>query len=368
MGKKRGFRVLKKQSINEKCYEVPHQLTDTTGIQIITETGIIKRNNIYEKVYYCEENASTASNEEKIRGCTMLFRNADVDFAFYEECITHKVLLLIRFAAKGIEEAKEAFWVLENDMQSNLYTFGIVIQPLDANEELRSIHRLIMSDTPGGRMDINNYVEKQSGWLPDMEMKNRVDEKKWLRVTDNEELRCVFYVRRMSSEDAANIRSLVKASAACRLLVTCYEPVEDKFVAVRIRKEYFLADNIFAHLIRKNHGIGRILESDRENERRYIFAGLYFVLGAESEEKLRAVKKELEEGLRRYRCEVVGFPGEQKSAYRHLLTLRPWAPAKMNLMLTQGIVKMNPFFRETSENHVEEKEADAFLRFFDRMT
>ncbi len=368
MGKKRGFSVLKKQGINEKCYAVPQQLTATTGIQMITESGIIKRDDSYEKVYCCEENTAAASNVEKIRGCTMLLRNADVDFAFYEDCMAQKVFLLIRFAAKGIEEAGEAFRVLEGDMQGNLYTFGIVLRPLDADGELRNIHRLAMSDTPGSRMDINHYVEKQSGWLPDLELKNRVEEKRWLRVTDNEELRRVFYVRRMSSGDAADICRLVRASAACRLLITCYEPVEDRFVAARIRQEYFSADNLFAHLERKNHGIGRILGSDRENERRYVFAGIYFVLGAENEEKLQAAEQELTEGLGRYRCEVAAFPGEQKSAYRQLLTFRPWAPVKMNLMPAQDIVQMNPFYRETAGNHAEVKEADAFLHFFDSMT
>lgn len=365
-GGRKAFKLIKGQIPGENCYEVPEQLLHNTGIQMISESGIVKRGTAYEKTYFCEENAVDASNVEKIKGCTMLLRGADVNFCFYEDFVEKRVVLLIRLEGKSFIDISETFRAFEDDVQSNLHTFGITLHPMNANERLRCMHRLVMSDQPGSRMDVNSYLA--SGWLDwisDMDMKNRAEEGAGIRILDGNEGRCVYYIPRILSEHTKEVCQIIKAFPACRLLVTCFEPVDDKMVAAKIKNEYFSADNIFSYLIRKRHGIGSVLENEGENQRKYVFAGIYFVLGSEIEH-LPEIQSLLEKKLQEYQCKMVNFPYELRAAYRNLFTLRPWELQKTNLIQTADAVKMNPFYREGTAKK-EEKESDIYLRLFDEM-
>lgn len=366
MGKNKVFKEQKKVKGEEIRYAVPDLLMQYTGIQMVSETGIIERNGVYDKAYYCEENLVAANNTEKIKGCTMLLREADVDFAFYEDLMQSKVILLVRIKAINFEEARNAFGVLENDMQSNMHTFGITLHPMDANERMKSMHELCRSDDPISRMDVNNYLSsKWLAWIDDVAMKNQVEQKNAICVKGTDELRGIFYIRRMASEYAADIYRHVKNSPACKLVVTCYEPIDDQYIAAWVKQEYFSAEAIITSLIRKNCGIGRIFEEGHENERRYVFASLYFVLKAENGEALSLARDELEQQLREYQVEITDFPYEQKNAYQALHVFLPWEPAKTNLMLTANAVKMNPFYKDYPDKNQDEKKENEMLQYFD---
>lgn len=369
MGKKKEFKPLKIQGELEKSYEVPEQLKYSTGIQIITENGILHRESYYEKIYSLEENDVKASNVEKIKGCTMMLRGTDVDFCFYEDNVNSKVLLLIRLEGKTSAEAKEAFRVLEEDLLSNLHTFGITVHPMNAEQSLRTIHQLCMMDVFEKRMDVNSYLSpKWLAWLSDVEMKNRKEEKEWIQIKDEKSVYCTYYIPRMESEYAMDIYRMIKSNGACRLLVSCYEPVSDQAVVEKIKREFFSFEGILATLTRKNHGIGKILHS-KENERRFLITGLYFILGAENKEHLFRCKETLQKDMQKYGCKIIAFPREQLVSYKNLLTFRPWLLGKTCLMQTQDAVKMNPFYRENEYvETVEETEKDAYLRLFDQMT
>lgn len=370
MRKNKIFKELKKHGTGEVCYAVPDCLLHLTGIQMLSASGITKKADSYEKAYFCEENAVMANNTEKIKGCTMLLRAADIDFAFYDfynDCTKKRVVLLLRLVAKNFDEALTAYQILENDIRSNLHTFGITLHPMDAAARMRSLHELCLSDLPMARKDINSYLSsKWLAWLSDIEMKHVViKEKKVLKVKESGEVRGIYYMRRVSSEHAEKVYRLVKSVPGIKMLVTCYEPIEDQCVAAKVRKEYFLADTIFANLARKNRGIGKILEEKHENERRYLFFGMYFVLAAESEEKLVEAKQNLITEISKYHCEIADFALEKREAYQFLHTYRPWQMGKTNLILTQNATKMNPFYRDASCENEKEKEENALLRIFD---
>lgn len=369
MGRNKTFKKQNRQKGDEVCYMVPEQLTHWTGIQMLSETGIVERRRTYDKAYYCEENDTIANNTEKIKGCTMLLRETDVDFAFYEDLPQGKVILLIRIKAANLEEARTAFQVLENDMQCNMHTFGITLHPMDANERMKSLHELCMSDNPASRMDVNSYLSsKWLAWIDDVSLKNRVEQRNVICVKETKEFRGAFFVRRMASEYAADIYQQVKNSPACKLLITCYESIDDQYIAAWVKREYFSAEAIISSLIRKNCGIGRVLEEGHENERRYVFAGLYFILKAESKERLLEEREQLEKKLMEYQVEISDFPYKQKNAYRVLHTFQPWEPAKTSLILTTNAVKMNPFYREFSEDKEGKKKENEMLQFFDELT
>lgn len=368
MRKNKVFKELKKRETDEVCYVVPDYLLYLTGIQMISESGILRRADTYEKAYYCEENSVVADNTEKIKGCTMLLRAADVDFAFYDDCIQKRVTLLIRLQAKSFDEAQEAYRILENDIQSNLHTFGITLHPMDANTRMRSLYELCLSDLPMARKDINSYLSpKWQAWLSEVEMKHVIEGKQSLTIKGSKEVRGIYYMRRVSSEHAAKVYRLVKSMSGIKLLVTCYEPIDDQCVAAKIRKEYFLAEAIFANLIHKNRGIGKILDVKHENERRYMFAGMYFVLAAETEEKLLEVKTKMMAEVSKYHCEMAEFFVGKGMAYQFLHTFRPWHLDKTNLILTQNAVKMNPFYTEDLETEAKRKEENDLLSLFDKM-
>ena len=147
--KKKAFQKVGK----EGWFSVPDEFKTITGMVGIKENGIADyAGGRFDKAYYCRENIEHVSNYEKVKGCTMLLRGSGAKFCFYElPDQEQKVLLLISVQAKTPEEAETAFSILEKDMQGNLYTFGVTILPLDAEERLYLMHRLIMQDAVSAR-------------------------------------------------------------------------------------------------------------------------------------------------------------------------------------------------------------------------
>lgn len=326
----------------EIFYLVPEELKAATGMTGITEAGIsLYAGERYNKAYICRENGEHVSNEEKVKGCTMLLRSSGVGFSFYEIPELEKVVLLVAVCAKSLKEAEIAFDLLEKDMQGNLYTFGITILPQTAEEKLRLMHHLVMLDVKNARIDVAKYLAKTSGWLQDFKLQHYSEQEEVLKAQEN--YSSVLYVRRVPTERAAEIYRCLKKELQCRLLVSVYEPVSDQEVLDSMKRNYIGYEPILYALNRKKSGIGKIVEG--RDERRYVYAGIYFVLSEKEEAVLLQRLTELKKRLRQYGCEIEGFRFYQKENLRKLAVLAPWDVRQTMILQSGNIVAMNPFYK-----------------------
>lgn len=360
----------KTEKAGNVVYTAPELFTAYSGVKQLEESGIFSsEGKAYHKAYFCSENKNAVTTFEKIKGCMMLLRGADISFTFYEILTRReeKVILLLRMEAESLEEAKESFGILETDLQGNLFTFGIVLEPLTMEKRLELIHNMVMVDFPDARMDVTDYLRKPGNWLPDFDMKRYTEGKRHLKTKEG--YLSVMNVRKVASEHAAAVYRLLKEYPACQMLVTAYEPVEDNEVVAFLRKEYFGTEHLFQRLKRRNSGMGLLLQKPEQNERRYLFSSIVFVLKAEEEERLNTYKRELATELEELGCEVGMYVKRQKEVYQKLLTMQ--AEGQFRLVQVQNAVKMNPFYRAEQAAEVADESMDskaALLAAFDRMT
>lgn len=360
--KQKGFQRAGK----EDWFRGPEEFKCTTGMTGIAEDGIgIYASGRFDKAYYCSENNESVSNYERVKGCTMLLRGAGVRFCFYElPEQDQRVLLLISVVAGSLEEARNAFSTLEKDMQGNMYTFGITIFPLAAEEKLYLMHRLIMQDASQARIDVRKYLEKTSGWLADYKLVHYEEQGGLLLA--KERVSSVMYVRKVATEHVARAYQKLKQDVNCRLLATAFEPVTDKQVKESLQKNYIGVESVLQTIVRRKRGIGRI--SEDKDERRYVYAGIYFVLTAETKEQLEQCKKKLEQEMEVFGGKITEYQYYQKYAWQKLATLNPWEIRQTRLMQSGNIAAMNPFYREEKVPDSEELGAKAeLLAVFDAM-
>lgn len=351
----------------EGWYAVPDEFKAVTGISGIKENGIsIYSGGRFDKAYYCNENFEAVSNYEKVKGCTMLLRGSGVKFCFYELMAQErKVVLLISVSAVSLIEAETAFSALEKDMQGNLYTFGITILPLSAEDKLYLMHRLILQDASQARIDIKQYMAKTSGWLQDYKLLHYTEHDMFLAA--KEKISSVLYVRRVPTEHVARVYRTIKQNESCRLLVTAYESVTDQQVKESLQNNYIGIDSLLQTLIRKKNGVGKISE-DRD-DRRYVYAGIYFVLSEGTAEKLQETKVLLRKVLDPFAVKIEEYQYYQKVTWQKIATLNPWEIRQTRLMQSGNIIAMNPFYKDEMVPGNEEVSAKAeLLAVFDAMT
>lgn len=349
----------------ETYYMVPEEFQSATGMNGLTEQGIgIYPGKRYDQCYVCRENEETVSNYEKVRGCAMLLRSAGVSYCFYDLPNMGKTLLLLSLHAGSLKEAIQAFSLLEQDMQGNLYTFGITIQPLSAEEKLSLMHHLIMLNAGSARIDVARYLDKTSGWLPEYKLQHEVEQKNFLKAADG--CSSVLFIRRVPAEHAAAVYRCIKQQECLKLLVSVYEPVSDQKVLDRLRECYIGYEATLYALARKKTGIGKI-EEGRE-ERRYVYAGIYFILSASEEKMLEEKKACLRKRLQEYGCDVADFWHHQKETWRRLAVLSPWEIRQSMLLPSGCMIAMHPFCREEGNLMEEDMGTKAeLLAVFDTM-
>lgn len=348
-------------------YQVPNEFQHVTDITGIKANGITMfAGGRYDKAYYCSENYEAVSNYEKVRGCTMLLRGSGVKFCFYElSDQERKVLLLVSLSANSLEEAEAAFGALEKDMQGNMYTFGVTILPLSAEDRLYRMHHLMMQDAIQARIDVREYLAKTSGWLHDYALSHYTEHDSFLEAKDR--VSCVMYVRRVPSEHAARVYRKIKHYPECRLLVTAYECVTDQQVKQSLAENYVGIDSLMQALCRKKLGVGKI--SEDKDERRYVYAGIYFILTSDSEEYLWQQVEQLRKELRVFGGKIEGYQYYQKYTWQKLASLNPWAVRQTRLIQSGNIVAMNPFYKEEAIPDNEDLGTKAeLLAVFDAMT
>ena len=348
-------------------YRVPDEFFAVTGITGMKENGItLYDGGRFDKAYYCSENFEAVSNYEKVKGCTMLLRGIGVRFCFYELCYPEqKVLLLVSVFAKSLGEAEVAFATLEQDMQGNMYTFGITILPLSAEDKLYRMHQLIMQDAPRARIDVREYMAKTSGWIQDYKLSHYTEHDSYLET--KEKCSCVLYVRRVPSEHAARVYRKIKQNAGCSLVVTAYECITDQQVKESLNNNYVGIDSLMQALNRRKIGVGRI--SEDQDERRYVYAGIYFMLSAESEESLVQNIEQLRKDLSVFHGKIEEYQHYQKNTWQKLASLDPWSVRQTRLIQSGNIVAMNPFYKdEEIPDSVDLGSKAELLAVFDAMT
>lgn len=347
--KKNGFQKTGKGE--EEHFLAPKEFKAATGIAGLTEQGIcIYAGGRFDKAYACSENTENVSNYERVKGCAMLLRGSGVDFCFYETAAAEKALLLVSLQAHSLGEAALAFSLLEQDMQGNMYTFGITVQPLSAEDRLYLMHRLAMMDMGSARIDIAQYMAKTSGWLQDLKLQHYAEQESLLRAKGG--YSSVMYVRRLRTEQAAAVYRCLKRHSGGRMLVSVYEPVSDGEVMEAVKENYIGFEPLLYTFARKKKGIGKIAEG--KDERRYLYAGIYFSLCAAEEEGLRQKKSKLQEELKPYGCEAAEFLFSQKQTWQRLTMMNPWEIRQTMLLQSGSIVAMNPFYEE-GRNIMEEE-------------
>ncbi|MBP3609485.1 MAG: hypothetical protein J6J42_04010 [Lachnospiraceae bacterium] len=328
----------------EEWFHVPEEFRKLTGMYGITLDGIgIYSGGRFDKAYYCNANKEQVSNFERVKGCTMLLRGSGVRFCFYElPEQEQKVLLLVSVRAGLLETAQNAFLGLEKDIQGNLYTFGITIYPLKAEDKLYLMHHLIMQDAVRARIDVRKYMEKTSGWLPDFKL-DHYEEKKEVLVS-KERASSVMYVRKIPAEHVARACRKIREEKSCRMLVTAFEPVTDQQVKECLQSNYIGLEASLQAIIRRKRGVGRI--SDEKDERRYVYAGIYFVISAGTEAELEQDKRQLEQELKQFGGKIEPYQYYQKQTWQKLSCLNPWEVCQTRLLQSGSIAAMNPFYQE----------------------
>lgn len=356
MGKKTGFQKMGKEG--GEFYSSPTIFKELTGMYGITENGIgLYFGKRFDKAYFCTEkvgNVSNLSNSEKVKGCTRVLRDADVKFCFYELSGEELILLLISVFTKELSDAERAFANFEKEVQEKGNTFGITIKGLTAEEKLSLIHRLIMAESSGAKTNVTQYLAKTSGWLPDFELRH-CQEKDRCLITGNVHS-SIMYIRRIPAEYTSVIYRTLKRTEYCRMLVTTYEPVSEQEVMSQIQNNYMGFDSLLYKLKRKKVGIGKIAEE--KPERRYLYAGIYFVLSCKDSDHLKEEKEKLQNILRKYGSEATEYCFYQKEALQKLSFFNPWAVQQMRLIQIQNAAGMNPFYqddKELAEDEMDEK-------------
>ena len=329
----------------------------------ITESGIgLYSGKRFDKAYFCMEKAGNVSNAEKVKGCTRVLRDADVKFCFYELSGEESILLLISVFTKELSDAERAFANFEEEIQEKGNPFGITIKGLTAEEKLSLMHRLIMADSPRAKIDVMQYLAKTSGWLPDFELQH-CQEKDRCLITGNVHS-SVMYIRRLPAEYASVIYRTLKHTECCRMLITTYEPVSEQEVMSQIQTNYMGFDTLLYKLKRKNVGIGKIVEE--KPERRYLYAGIYFILSCKDFARLEEEKEKLQDILKKYGSEAVEYCFYQKEVLQKLSFLNPWTVQQMRLIQIQSAAGMNPFYQEDKEfDRDEMDEKSELLAAFD---
>lgn len=339
MSKKTVFTKTGKGS--EAFYKTPEELERVSGITGMTEDGIsICADGSYQKIYLCQGNDMRTSNMEKVKGCSMLLRSVGVEFAFYEILEQKKVLLLVSVPAQSFSGAQQMFASLEKELLGNMYTFGITLLPQKAEEKLQLMHHLLMADVPEAKIDVSDYLERTAGWLTDVKLGHYTEKEDMLHT--GEVFSSVRFLRRLSAEHAAKICHIIKEKTECRLLVTVYTPVSDQKVLETVQNNYIGYESLLYSAKRKKSGIGKL--SEEKDDRRYVYAGIYFVVSCKEEAVLIQKLKELEEQIRPYRCEMESFLFYQKEMLQKLSLLVPWNVRQTMLMPSGTMVAMNPFY------------------------
>ena len=148
------------------------------------------------------------------------------------------------------------------------------------------------------KIDVDDY-SKNTTWLADMDVF-----KKW-KETDqllNTEVECkgYFYARRMPTENIGTLYECIRNHKGVKDIMIDYEPISDLDVNRKIQELY---DDIL---------VGSSLE---ENERRYLMAGIYFMISG-TKEGIKQEFQQLKKELYLYGCRITPFYFKQFSVFK----------------------------------------------------
>lgn len=340
-----GAKFKKVRKTSEPYYILPTALAEKTGIVNISESGICffgKEN--YSKAYMINETKKKdASAIEKIKGSMMVLRGYDVPFKYFEDD-NGDVILDINVTAKDFEEAKNIIEHLENDMKSNLYTFGIIISAMDLQDRLRFYHRKIMNEIKDARIDVNDYL-KNTSWPSDIDYKRFKESKSYLKTDTG--VKGYFYVRKMPSENVGTVYETIRLQSSVTDMMTVYEPISDLDMYKKIREMYDDVENE---------------EPPVTDERRNVMGGIYFSIVGTEETVERDFNK-LKEAVYPYGCELSPFYYKQFEVFKAFATFAVAEIKQLRTISVSNAVKATPFNPETKK----EEGANALLSAFDTL-
>lgn len=329
------FKLVKKQK--EKYYIAPSSLAGTAYIMGVSESGIFFHGNEkYSKVFKLNERNGNVSSLEKIKGTMMILRSYDIPFRYIEK--NNEMYLYIELTAKDFNSAYDMFGHITEEIQNGLYTFGTYSEAVSTQKRLQLIHRGFI-DNPNKRFDVNDYMLKPSSWLPDFSLKSYNAEPKF--VIHDEKVRSLFFMRKIPTENIGTLYSMLKETEGIEQVILDYEPVSDQDVILKTSELY----------------AGVKIDVPEENERRYIFAGIYAEIVGTDKNRLIDTFNNLRNKIEPYRCDVSYYLSKQLPAYQGFLTFNTHKIKQLRLIKVENAVKCTPL---DTDKKVEDLEAEFF--------
>lgn len=338
-----GTKFIKVKKTSEPYYIVPETFASKIGILNISESGICRiGETIYSKAFMVNETVKKkASSNETIKGSMMVLRGYDVPFK-YIEYASGEVVLDIHVNAKDFEEAKIIIEHLENDMKGSLHTFNILINAMNLQDRLYFLHQRFMNEVKDARIDVNDYI-KNVTWSADIDVFKRWKETNKLLST---EVGCkgYFYARRMPTENVGTLYELIRNHKGVTDIMIDYEPISDLDVYRKIHEIY---DDVLTE------------GSPKENERRYLMAGIYFMISG-TEEFVEQKFEQLRKKVYLYGCRITPFYFKQFHAFKAFANFSTEGIRQLRLVQVTNAVKASPFHEEVKKESEETSILDAF--------
>lgn len=258
------------------------------------KTGMFGFGGVYNRLYEVSQaSQNPASSDEQIKGSMMILKNMGINFAYHKSA---DGVLYLCLTVKG-QSPVSAIAVLdeaEDKLKTSLYTFGIVIRRLDADERFKYIdERAPITDAGEGAGEL--------GYM---------------------------YIRHAVPENLEMLYLLLRRKENVRYIVTDYEPVSDSEV---LRKMTDIYDDIPEEWTAGGTG-------DVASGSEYVMAGIYFAVSMNNEDTEQFFGE-----IKSCKCEAVMYKYRNKEAYMAFLTGNFERIKELRILPVKYALKLNPF-------------------------
>lgn len=313
------FRRVKNE--NEAVYDTYKQMKSLEIYQI-SESGLLKTKNTYQKMY-CLINTQSQQDNFFLHGneaVLSIWKEAAMQLIYGRN--RNQFLLTYESECEDRNKAYETFINQEKIVDSLSPQDGMILKAFTANERLANIHDFFLSVDDNLQVK-GNYLNEMD-WLTDIQ----IDKKNCTltRMKIGNKYCCVMYVRRFSIEKSDNekIVQLLFSLPEMTYAKINWRFIPDKQIIDMLKSEYIGVDSLFVKMKRTYPDFVKIWEAvergEIEDNGRYVGCNFSFVLETDTENNMDNLISNIQKQADSFHVEITAFTGNQVEALYSIIS------------------------------------------------
>lgn len=303
----------------EAVYEAPEAVKQHLGMYQISESGLVKTKNVYQKMYFLtsirSKDIMLQGNEEIITGLDNNMETIATQQLIYNRA-RNQFLLTYETEYEDRNMAYEGFQEREKLLDVAVHKDGLNLKSLTANERLANIHDFFLSVNDNFQVK-GNYLTTSTEWIPEIQIDKKDCTLKRMKIGGK--YCCVMFIRRFSMKINENQEfiHLLFSIPEVEYIKLNWTYIPDKQIMDRIRSEYIGIESLLVKMRRTKPEFVTRWNAALAGETMdggYAGCGFSFLLVTDTEKEMDSLIDNIQMQADSFHVEISTFTSKQKEA------------------------------------------------------